>query len=77
MAHYELHTLFSARLPHPVQALRRFLDTPFDARQREIRQRVAEMRALTDAELAERGVRRREILAYVLRKMDEPSPRIR
>lgn len=46
--------------------LSRVLDTPFDRRSRDIARRIAELRALSDAELAARGLSRGDIVRHVL-----------
>lgn len=43
----------------------RLFETPFDARQRRLAARVADLRALSDAELAARGLQRQDILFHV------------
>ncbi len=43
----------------------RVFETPFDARQRRLAADVTELRALSDAELAAKGLRREEILFHV------------
>ncbi|MBS0124522.1 hypothetical protein [Thetidibacter halocola] len=45
--------------------LARLFETPFDRRQRRLAARVAALRALSDADLAARGLRRDEILFHV------------
>lgn len=47
------------------QRLARFLETPFDRRYRQRTARIAALRALTDAELAARGIAREDILLHV------------
>lgn len=46
--------------------LHRLLDTPFDDRARRIRARIAELRALSDDELAACGLARADIVRHVL-----------
>ena len=48
-----------------IAALRRIFETPFDTRTRELAARVARLRALSDAELAEMGLHRDDILHHV------------
>lgn len=47
------------------QRLARLFDTPFDRRYRQRTARIAELRALSDAELAARGIARADILLHV------------
>ncbi|WGW03332.1 hypothetical protein [Tropicibacter oceani] len=47
--------------------LARLLDTPFDRRHRRLSARVAELRALSDRQLAEIGLTRDTILLHVFR----------
>ena len=52
---------------HPGRVMLRWLfDTPFDRRTRDIARDVAALRALSDDELAARGIARRDILRHVL-----------
>ncbi|MHA6344097.1 hypothetical protein [Roseivivax sp. CAU 1761] len=48
------------------EMLRRLWETPFDRRAREISRRVAELRALSEEDLAARGLQRSDILRYAL-----------
>lgn len=43
----------------------RLFETPFDRRSRDLAARVADLRAKSDAELAELGLERRDILHHV------------
>lgn len=45
----------------------RIFETPFARRQRQLAERIASLRALTDEELARLGLQRDEILAHVFR----------
>lgn len=45
--------------------LLRIFETPFDTRQRQLAARVSELRALSDVELAAKGMRREDILFHV------------
>ena len=47
------------------QRLARLFDTPFDRRYRQRTARIAELRGLSDAELARRGLTRGDILFHV------------
>ena len=76
-----LHQMEGAAAPEPAMAyfehsladtgktlrdrLARLLETPFDRRQRRLAAQVDRLRALTDAELAARGLRRQDILLHV------------
>ncbi|SLN39270.1 hypothetical protein ROJ8625_01835 [Roseivivax jejudonensis] len=65
-------TVFSSpRLPRlpalrPLDRFKTVMDTPFDARARTIRARIAHLRACDDAELAARGLSRADIVRHVL-----------
>lgn len=48
-----------------MSAVSSFWDTPFEQRSRRISEQVAALRALSDVELAARGLRRDEILQHV------------
>ncbi|SFE21425.1 hypothetical protein [Roseivivax sediminis] len=54
------------RRPLPGLGLRGLLDTPFDRRSRDIARRAADLRRLSDDELAELGLTRGDILRHVL-----------
>ncbi|EPX78866.1 hypothetical protein [Salipiger mucosus] len=62
MAHFD--QIAAPREPL-LQRVGRLLDTPFDARQRRLARRVAELRGMTDAQLARRGLTRDEIIPHV------------
>ncbi|WP_417724775.1 hypothetical protein [Salipiger sp.] len=62
MAYFD-HVL-SSREPL-LRRLSRLLDTPFAARQRQLSARVAQLRALSDAELARMGLTRDGIIPHV------------
>lgn len=47
------------------QRVARLLETPFDRRYRQRTARIAELRALSDTELAARGIAREDILFHV------------
>lgn len=47
-------------------AIGRLFDTPFDSRSRRISARAAELRAMSDAELAALGIPRDQIILHVL-----------
>ncbi len=47
------------------QRLARLFDTPFDRRYRQRAARIEALRAMTDAELADRGIARDDILFHV------------
>ncbi|WP_371036571.1 MULTISPECIES: hypothetical protein [unclassified Rhodosalinus] len=65
MAYRDAATSRTATGSPRIAALRRIFDTPFDARTRELAARVARLRALSDAELAEIGLHRDDILRHV------------
>lgn len=48
-----------------VAAFKSLWETPFDRRSRLLAQKVADLRALSDAELAARGLQREHILFHV------------
>ncbi|MFZ5962923.1 hypothetical protein ACOXXX_08220 [Thalassococcus sp. BH17M4-6] len=67
MAYFDLSDA-AARRPGPaagLRFLRRLFDTPFDRRSREIARQLDALRALSDAELAQRGLARDEIALHV------------
>ncbi|WP_417208001.1 hypothetical protein [Antarctobacter sp.] len=47
------------------QRVARFFETPFDRRYRQRTARIAALRALSDADLAARGIAREDILLHV------------
>ena len=65
MAFYDLSP--TPRRASLVARLARLLDTPFDRRQRRLCARAAQLRALSDRQLAEIGLTRDTILLHVFR----------
>ncbi len=63
---------FSSTRGHfrPVSALLGLIDTPFDARARRIRSRIAALRRLSDEDLARMGLARADIARHVLMNRD-------
>ncbi|MFY0622056.1 MAG: hypothetical protein JXQ89_10205 [Pelagimonas sp.] len=66
MAYSDVTSAPSA-LARLMSQLTSLIETPFDRRQRRIAQRIATLRAMTDDQLARRGVRRDDIIKYVFR----------
>ncbi|MEC3860307.1 hypothetical protein VK792_03345 [Mesobacterium sp. TK19101] len=64
---FQQDSQFRVALRGVVAALKTAWETPFDRRSRLLAQQVADLRALSDAELAARGLRREDILFHVFR----------
>ncbi|MGH1414355.1 MAG: hypothetical protein ACRBB0_12750 [Pelagimonas sp.] len=66
MAYFDPSFERQSGLRHSLRAaFKGFFETPFDARQRRLAARVAELRALSDADLAAQGMARQDILFHV------------